>query len=120
MSTARFATTPKPPYYAVIFSAQHTPHDAKGDDTAYHTAADRMTELVNKQPGFLGVEYANETDGFEITVVYFDSEENIRNWKNNPEHLAAQRQGRKAWYEHYEIRVAKVERAYNLQSSTLG
>lgn len=119
MSTARFAKTPKPPYYAVIFSAQHTPHDASGDDSAYHTAAERMGDLVGRQPGFLGVEYATEAGGYEITVAYFDTEENIRNWKNNAEHLAVQRQGRKAWYEHYEIRVAKVERAYNLQTSEL-
>lgn len=119
-SDDRFARTPEPPYYAVIFTAQHTPHNARGDDAAYNTAAARMAELVGRQPGFLGVEYANEANGFEITVVYFDSEENIRAWKNNPEHLAAQRQGRKTWYEHYEIRVAKVERAYDMQTSALG
>lgn len=119
MTSERFASTPKPPYYAVIFSAQHTPHNAHGDDAVYNTAAARMGELVGRQPGFLGVEYSNEADGFEITVVYFDTEENIRAWKNNPEHLAAQRQGRKAWFEHYEIRVAKVERVYNMQTSAL-
>jgi heme-degrading monooxygenase HmoA len=116
----RFARTPEPPYYAVIFSAQHTAHNAGGDDAVYNAAAARMGELVGRQPGFLGVEYATEADGFEITVAYFDSEENIRNWKMNAEHLAVQREGRKAWYEHYEIRVAKVERAYNIETSALG
>ena len=30
----------------------------------------------------------------------------------NADHLAAQRAGAERWYEHYEVRVAKVERAY--------
>ena len=37
----------------------------------------------------------------------------IRAWKQNSEHLVAQRRGNEQWYAHYELRVAKVERAYS-------
>lgn len=107
MSTPTFAKTPEYPYYAVIFSSQRT----EGDN-GYAKVAERMVELAACQPGFLGVESSRDTDGFGITVSYWVSIEAIANWKANFEHLAAQEMGKRAWYEHYEIRVAKVERAY--------
>ena len=45
---AELATTPQPPYYAVIFSSQRT-----ADDNGYADMATRMLELAVKQPGFL-------------------------------------------------------------------
>jgi heme-degrading monooxygenase HmoA len=108
MSGAGFAKTPKPPYYAVIFSSQR---NGQGE-ADYADAADAMFELVQKQPGFLGAESARSADGFGITVAYFDSEENIRLWRNHAEHAATRERGKREWYEHFEVRVAKVERAY--------
>jgi heme-degrading monooxygenase HmoA len=109
MSGTGFASTPKPPYYAVIFSSRR---NGQGE-ADYATAADAMFELVQKQPGFLGAESARGDDGFGITVAYFDSEENIRLWRNHAEHAATRERGKREWYEHFEVRVAKVERAYN-------
>ena len=109
MTTSRFATTPKPPYYAVIFSSQRTLR-GEGD---YEAAATRMFEVVQQQPGFLCVESTRDAEGFGITVAYFDSEENIKRWRNHQEHAATRERGKREWYEHFEVRVAKVERAYN-------
>jgi heme-degrading monooxygenase HmoA len=111
MSAAGFASTPRPPYYAVIFSSQRT-----DGDNGYGATADRMAELAAQQPGFLGMESTRGADGFGITVAYFDTEENIRAWKRNMEHAAARQKGREVWYAHYEIRIAKVERAYNFKA----
>jgi heme-degrading monooxygenase HmoA len=47
-----------------------------------------------------------------ITVSYWSSEEAIRNWKMNTEHLVAQRHGKTRWYDGFVVGVAKVERAY--------
>lgn len=115
MSATGFATTPKPPYYAVIFSSQRT-----AGDNGYGAAAERMAELVAQQPGFLGMESTRGQDGFGITVAYFESEEAIRAWKHNLEHSAAREKGREVWYAHYELRVAKVERAYNFDAQGEG
>lgn len=101
------AKTPNPPYYAVIFSSVRT-----DGDHGYGAMADRMVELAAQQEGFLGIESARE--GVGITVSYWASEEAIRNWKQNAEHLEAQRFGHKTWYSEFEVRVAKVERAYGV------
>ena len=115
MSASNFAKTPRPPYYAVIFSAQRTQGDDGGDDGYAETAA-RMSELVAQQPGFLGAESTRGADGFGITVAYFESESAIRDWKRHLEHAAVREQGRTRWYSHYEVRVARVERAYNFDA----
>lgn len=104
---AGFAATPKPPYYAVIFTSQR-----QGEDDGYGATADRMVELAQQQPGYLGVESVRGADGLGITVSYWASEEAIAGWRRHLEHAAARERGRSAWYSHFELRVAKVERAY--------
>jgi heme-degrading monooxygenase HmoA len=42
------------------------------------------------------------------------SEEAIRAWRAHAEHRIAQETGRALWYQHYSLRVAKVERAYDM------
>jgi len=107
MSDEQFATTPQPPFYAVIFSAART-----NGDHGYGAMAQRMVELAAEQPGYLGVESARSADGFGITVSYWTDPAAIRAWKAHAEHVIAQERGCREWYQHYEIRVARVERAY--------
>jgi heme-degrading monooxygenase HmoA len=102
-----FASTPEPPYYAVIFTSRRT----EGDN-GYEAMAQAMTELALEQPGCLGAESTRGDDGLGITVSYWVDEVSIRDWQQNTRHLVGQRLGRERWYSHYEIRVAKVERAY--------
>ncbi len=107
MSNGSFAATPEPPYYAVIFSASRT----EGDN-GYATMADRMVELASGQPGYLGIESARGEDGFGISVSYWESLEAIAAWRANAEHQVAQENGKRIWYGHFELRIARVERAY--------
>lgn len=102
-----FARTPRPPYYAVIFTSQRS-----AEGTGYGETAERMVALAAQQPGYLGIESVRDASGLGITVSYWESEEAIRNWKANTEHALAREQGRRTWYSHFELRVAKVERAY--------
>jgi heme-degrading monooxygenase HmoA len=102
------AKTPRPPYVAVIFSSVRAPVDSEG----YGAMADRMTELAQAMPGFLGVESVRSADGFGITVSYWTDEDAVRHWQQHAEHLKAQRLGREKWYEKFELRVCRVERAY--------
>lgn len=101
------ANTPKPPYYAVIFSSHRT-----DGDNGYAEMAERMAELAAQQPGYLGMESARE--GLGITVSYWESLEAICNWKQNAEHQEAQRLGHQQWYSSFRVRIAKVEREYGI------
>jgi heme-degrading monooxygenase HmoA len=102
------ASTPDPPYVAVIFTSLRAP----GDD-GYGDAAARMEELAAQQPGYLGIETARE--GVSITVSYWATEEDARAWKRVTEHVAVQKAGRERWYEEYTVRIAQVTRDYRFE-----
>ncbi|MBK6526566.1 MAG: antibiotic biosynthesis monooxygenase [Crocinitomicaceae bacterium] len=100
------AHTPKPPYYAVIFSSLKS-----FDDKGYSEMADLMVDLASKQDGFLGIESARQELG--ITVSYWKDLVSIKNWKANSDHLIAQKFGREKWYQAYKTRICLVERDYD-------
>lgn len=105
-----FALGLKPPYWAVIFANQR-----EGRDAGYIEMAEHMATLAQQQPGFLGMESVRDEQGFGITVSYWRSPEAIASWRLNAEHSDARRLGRERWYSQFELRVAKVERAYSFQ-----
>lgn len=107
VNASSIARTPEPPYFAVIFSSQRTEGDRD-----YGRMAERMMELASQQPGFLGAESVRGADGFGITVSYWSSEEAIIAWKAHAEHQPAQEAGKRTWYADYQLRIARVERAY--------
>jgi heme-degrading monooxygenase HmoA len=111
-ATTGIARTPEPPYYAVIFTSKR----ASGDH-GYNAMAERMVDLGARYDGFLGIESVRGADGLGITVSYWRDEAAILAWKRDTEHQKAQRGGRESWYERFEVRVAKVERAYRFQRS---
>jgi heme-degrading monooxygenase HmoA len=110
--SSRFARTPEPPYYIVAFSSVRT-----AGDQGYAAMSRKMEELALAQEGCLGVESARDADGFGITNSFWRDEDCIRAWKNVVAHLAAQRLGRERWYEHYQLRIARVERAYGFSQA---
>jgi heme-degrading monooxygenase HmoA len=91
----------------VVFTSVRTPDDPEG----YEAMAERMAALAARVEGYLGVESARGPDGLGITVSYWKTEEAIREWRRDVEHLAAQRLGRERWYARYALRVCRVERA---------
>ncbi|QQE79762.1 antibiotic biosynthesis monooxygenase [Alicyclobacillus sp. SO9] len=103
------AHTPKPPYFAVIFTSKRTDFEDE-----YADVAEEMFRLASIQPGFLGVESAD--DGLGITVSYWASLEAIQAWKRNERHMMAQDRGRADWYREYKTRVCKVERDYEYEA----
>ena len=111
--TEPLAPTPQPPYWAVIFTSLRKPDDPDG----YAAMAERMAELARRQPGYLGIESARDAAGLGITISYWESEAAIHEWKRVAAHAAAQRIGRERWYRDYVTRVARVERAYTMESS---
>ena|SRR5688572_7753956 len=107
------AHTPQPPYYCVIFTSRRK---ASMEDD-YGDASARMLELAKGMPGFLGIDSVRDPQqGIGITVSYWESEAAIKNWREHAEHLVTQRMGRERFYEWYESRVGKIERATSFRS----
>ena len=102
------ANTPSPPYYAVIFTSIKNINDE-----GYNDMAIKMVELGSSMTGFLGIESARNVIG--ITVSYWATLDDIKNWKQETEHLLAQKMGREKWYAAYKTRICKVERDYGFE-----
>ena len=100
-----FASTPEPPYVAVIFTSVRT-----AGDNGYAAMSARMDALAAEQPGYLGIESARDDVG--ITVSYWADEASAQAWKQVAAHLVAQQRGREVWYADYRVRVAVVHRDY--------
>lgn len=98
----------KAPYYAVIFTSVSTENNF-----GYSEMAESMETLAKQQEGYLGIEQARSEIG--ITVSYWKDLESIRKWKQNVDHLDAQRKGRDSWYKSYTVRIALVEREYSFE-----
>lgn len=100
------ASTPDPPYTAVIFRSVRST-----DSAGYAAMAADMEQMAAQQPGYLGIESSGD-DATGLTVSYWTTEEAAREWKAVGEHLAAQRIGAERWYTDYVVRVATVTREY--------
>ncbi|MFF4270656.1 antibiotic biosynthesis monooxygenase family protein [Streptomyces sp. NPDC001536] len=100
----------QPPYYAVVFTSLRT-----DETTGYDATAERMGELVQEVPGFLGEDSARTPGGLSITIAYFRDLAGIEQWRRNAEHREAKEHGRAHWYERYVIHIARVEHSHGFQ-----
>jgi heme-degrading monooxygenase HmoA len=100
--------------YAVIFSAE-----INELDTAYHDMAARMRERALEQYDCLDLVSVMEGSR-EVTISYWNSEEQIRAWKQDTEHLVAQQLGRSKWYKSYQVQVVEVVRDYSSGGTLVG
>ena len=98
------------PYYAVIFTSTQ-----KDSVEGYSEMAVKMEALAEKQDGFMGLDSARNEVG--ITVSYWRDLDSIKAWKQNSEHLVAQRKGRMDWYQWYSVKICKVEQEYEFGES---
>ena len=103
------ASTPEPPYWAVIFTSIQT-----AELEGYDAMSEAMERLGSQQPGYLGLESAHGELG--ITISYWTDLDAIAAWRAELRHAAAQSQGRSRWYAAYKTRIARVERDYGFDA----
>ena len=70
----------------------------------------RMYELASAMPGFLSYKDFGADDGEFVTIVEFETLENVNAWRDHPEHQEAQRLGRTKFFQEYTIQVCEVLR----------
>ena len=77
----------------------------------YDAMADEMDALARTMPGFIDVKAFTAADGERLTVVWWESEETLKVWREAARHRVAQQTGRERWYESYKLAVAEVVRS---------
>ena len=96
-------------YFSVIFSNELN----QVEDSKYHEFSKQMLELVESAEGYLGMESYRETSGRGVTISYWSSLVAIKKWKENTQHLLAQRYGKEVAYSHFTTRICEVHREYH-------
>lgn len=77
----------------------------------YYEMARHLRELALSQ--YNCHEFKAVSDGTEeIALSYWESEDDIKAWKNNADHIIAQQLGRSEWYESYIVEIAEIKRSY--------
>ena len=78
----------------------------------YAKWATRMSELAETMPGYISHKGFTAPDGERVTIVEFDTEENMRVWSAHPEHVEAKQKGRASFYSEYDIKICTVQRSH--------
>jgi len=79
---------------------------------SYAKAAEEMMNAVNSQPGFITAYSARNENGVGITNSYWTDLEAISNWKAETAHQKIQKQGKRVWYEWYQVQISEIVRSY--------
>lgn len=88
--------------FAVIFKATVAEFDGE-----YYQTADALKELAFEKYGCL--DFTSVTEGNqEIAISYWQTEQHIRDWKNDPQHRLAQARGREKWYQSFSVEICEV------------
>jgi heme-degrading monooxygenase HmoA len=96
--------------YAVIFKAEF-----KHQNEEYFKLAKRMRELARNKYGCVGFLSTCEGEN-EISISYWESEDQVRRWKQDEEHIKAQEKGKTLWYKSYSVEVCEVIRSYKQEN----
>ncbi len=93
--------------YAVIFKAE-----INKLDSCYAKMALQMRDLAINKYGCK--EFTSVSEGTqEISISYWQDLKQIKKWKEDSQHLIAQKLGQQIWYKSYTIQVVKIVREYN-------
>lgn len=90
--------------YAVIFKTQRDLPVPK----EYLEVNRRMVELLKNWKGYLGVDSVMNDQGKGVSISYWSCLDEIKNWKNNAEHLMAQSKGKAEWYKYYKVEICEL------------
>ena len=80
------------------------------DVAAYQQHVDAMYALARSMPGFVSSQDFASDNGDRLAVIQFQDDETLADWREHPEHRAAQERGRAEYYASYSLQVCDLER----------
>lgn len=101
--------------FVIIFEV--IPHASQKD--RYFELAAQLRETLVKQPGFLQIERFQSLvdEGKILSLSSWESEEAIAAWRNQADHMLAQKEGKEKIFDSYRLRVVQVVREYSFSSA---
>jgi heme-degrading monooxygenase HmoA len=89
-----------------------------GAQEEYGPMAKRMSELARTIPGYISHKGFAAEDGERVTIVEFESEKALEEWRRHTEHAKAKRQGIISFFSEYSFQICSVlrERAWTAKT----
>ena len=84
----------------------------------FHGLADRMEEIARSMPGFISYQVYMADDGERVSIHEWETPEQLKAWRELPEHAAAQELGREKFYEDYTLYVSDGPRESRFSRSS--
>ena len=81
-----------------------------GVQEEYGPMAKQMSELAQSVAGYISHQGFVAEDGERVTIVEFESEEALREWRIHPEHGKAKRRGIESFFSDYKFQICNVIR----------
>src|SRR5215210_1131178 len=76
----------------------------------YLALVERMNELAASMPGYISHKGFVAEDGERVTIVEFETEEALHEWRRHPEHSKAKRRGINSFFSDYKFQICSVIR----------
>jgi heme-degrading monooxygenase HmoA len=89
-----------------------------GAQDEYGPIARQMSELVQSIPGHISHKLFVAEDGERATIVEFESEEALHEWKVHPEHVKAKKLGFTKFFSAFKYQICNVTHARAWESKT--
>ena len=98
----------------IVFRSRLRPeHEAE-----FSRHADQVYERAITMPGFVATKDFAAEDGERLTVIEWDSGENLANWRDDPPHREAQQLGRERYYAEYSLQICSPVRSSKFDGTT--
>ncbi len=81
-----------------------------GVEQEYGPMAKHMSELARAMPGYISHKGFVAEDGERVTIVDFESEETLQEWRLHPEHARAKRRATQSFYSDYKVQICTLIR----------
>lgn len=78
----------------------------------YQAEYERIWKIAKEQPGFISSKTYYSDDGDKVSIQEWESPEQLRAWRDHPDHLEARRRGREEFYQDYTIYICDEPRKY--------
>lgn len=76
----------------------------------YGPMAKTMSELARAIPGYVSHKGFVAEDGERVTIVEFESEAALKEWRVHPEHAKAKKRGIESFFRNYSFQICSVIR----------
>ncbi|MEJ7597001.1 MAG: antibiotic biosynthesis monooxygenase [Kofleriaceae bacterium] len=100
--------------YVIVFRSRLRP----GIEADYARRGDEIHALALTMPGLIAAKDYIAEDGERVAIIEFDSADHLAAWREHPEHLRAQAEGRAKFYSSYSIQICRQERGATFDAET--